>query len=210
MDEIQESSETVQETQETQTPEVGFPLAQPKPKAKSGKMVLIVLVLVILIGGAIFLFSRGAKEEQTEISPTPTVEGVTSTPGSTSPTTTPTTIDKSKVTIEVQNGTGITGEAAYLQGQLRDLGYTTISVGNAESQNQTITSITFSKNLSSQIVSEITKKMQEIYDKVDTKTSSTQKSDVVITTGLRKGVTPKPTATPTPTSTSTPTPTTTP
>src|SRR3972149_6574505 len=210
MDENQEETQSNPIAPEEKTPEVGFPpMPQPRTKGKSNKLVLVGLALLILVGGAIFLFSRGAKDEDTGLTPTPTGGGIeTSTPTET-PTTTP-SVDKAKVEILVQNGTGITGEAAYLQGQLRSLGYSHVKVGNADDQNQKATTVTFAKSLASSIVDEITKKLEAIYEDVETKTSSTQKEDVVILTGLKKGVTPKPTSTPTPTPTKTTTPTATP
>jgi hypothetical protein len=206
MDENQESAQSTPQQQEDRTPEVGFPVAQPRPKAKSGRLVLLALALLILVGGGIFLFTRGSKEKSQETTPTPTVEGTETFPTE-EPTTTPTSIDKSDIKIEVLNGTGIAGEAAYLQGVLKNLGYSDISAGNADSQDETVTTVTFARSLSSSIVDEITKKLEAIYEDVESKTSSTQKSDVVIVTGLKKGVTPKPTSTPTTTITPTATPT---
>jgi len=182
-------------------PEVGFPLSQPKPKGKSNKWLFVVIGLLILGGGGIYFFSRGAKEEETL--PSPTVGGVeTSTPEST-PTATP--ANKKDISIEVQNGTGIPGEAAYLQGVLKTLGYSDIKAGNASSQDATKTTVTFGKSVSQAIKDEITKKLEEVYKDVDVKTSSTQSVDVLIVTGLRKGATAKPSPTATPKPTSSPT-----
>ena len=189
-------------------PEVGFPLSQPKPKGKSNKWLFVVIGLLILGGGGIYFFSRGAKEEETL--PSPTVGGVeTSTPEST-PTATP--ANKKDISIEVQNGTGISGEAVYLQGVLKTLGYSDIKAGNAESQDAAKTTVTFGKSVSQAIKDEITKKLEEVYKDVDVKTSSTQSVDVLIVTGLRKGATakPSPTATPKPTSSPTASPSATP
>ena len=211
MDENQETeqmSDTPEPVEEPKTPEVGFPMAQPKPKGGINKLVIFALVLLLLIGGGIFLFSRGSKEDTGELGPTPTVEGLSG-PTST-PTATPSPVDKADVSIEIQNGTGITGEAAYLQGVLKSMGYSDIKAGNAAEANHETTTVTFAKSLSSAIVDEITKKLESIYDEVDTKISSTQKTDVLIVTGLKKGATPKPTSTPTSTPTTTPTTTTTP
>ena len=216
MDETNKENSQAQETQNTpaQTPDVGFPIPQPKPKAKMNKWILIIIGLLILGGGGVFLFSRGKGEGET--SPTPTSGGFeTSTP---EPTPTPTPADKSKISIEIQNGTGITGEAAYLQGILKSLGYSDIKVGNAGSTDNANTTITFAKSTSQAVQDEITKKLEDTYKKVDVKTSSTQKTSVLIVTGLRKGATakPSPTATPkaspsaspsaSPTATPTPTP----
>mgnify|MGYP001576754653 FL=1 len=189
-------------------PEVGFPLSQPKPKGKSNKWIFIVVGLLILGGGGIYFFTRGAKEEETL--PSPTVGGVsTSTPA---PTPTLSPADRKDISIEIQNGTGISGEAAYLQGVLKNLGYSDIKVGNAESQDATKTTVTFGKTVPESIKKEITDKLEGLYKDVEVKTSSTQSVDVLIVTGLRKGATakPSPTASPKPTSSPSPSPSPTP
>lgn len=204
-----ETNQMPEPIEEEKTPEVGFPMAQPKPKGRINKLVIFALVLLLLVGGGIFLFSRSSKEQDGTISPTPTVEGLSGPTSTPTESATPSPVDKTDVSIEIQNGTGITGEAAYLQGQLKSAGYSDIKVGNADNENHEATTVTFAKSLSSSIVDDITKKLESIYKDVETKTSSTQKTDVVIITGLKKGVTPKPTttATPTPTKTVTTTPT---
>lgn len=200
----QEQTEvTTQQQTPAPAPEVGFPISQPKPKGKMNKWTLIIIGLLILGGGGVFFFTRGSKETPTA---SPTVGGLsTSTP---EPTPTPTPADKSKVRIEVQNGTGIAGEAAYLQGVLKSLGYSDIKAGNAESQDETTTTVTFAKTVSESVKDEITKKLEGVYKKVEVKTSSTQKTDVLIVTGLRKGATakPSPTASPKPSGSPSPSP----
>lgn len=204
----EEAIKSQEENTPPAAPEVGFPLSQPKPKGKSNKWIFIVVGLLILGGGGIYFFTRGAKEE--EIMPSPTVGGVeTSTPA---PTPTLSPADRKDISIEIQNGTGISGEAAYLQGVLKNLGYSDIKAGNAENQDNTSTTVTFGKNASQSVKNEITDKLEEVYKNVDVKTSSTQSVDVLIVTGLRKGATakPSPTATPKPTLSPSPSPTPTP
>jgi hypothetical protein len=195
-----ETTQTTVETKEqvttTQTPDIGFPMSSQKPKGKSNKLVFIILGLVILIGAIIFLIGRGKKEETVEVSPTPAFEEVTPISSAT-PAATPTATDKAKVVIEIQNGTGIAGEAGYLQGVLKTLGYSKITVGNATAQNATATVVTFSSTLGGAIVNEITAKLQAVYQSVQVKTATEPANDVEIVTGLRVGATAKPSATPT-------------
>lgn len=196
----EEAVKTQEETSTPAAPEVGFPISQPKPKGKMNKWTLIIIGLLILGGGGVFFFTRGSKEVTP--TPAPTVEGLsTSTPEPT-----PTPADKSKVKIEIQNGTGIAGEAAYLQGVLKSLGYSDIKVGNAESQDESTTTVTFAKTVSESVKDEIAKKLEDAYKKVEVKTSSTQKTEVLIVTGLRKGATAKPSPTATPKASPTPSP----
>jgi hypothetical protein len=201
---------------------VSFPtVGQPK-KSGGVKTLLIVgvLVLVAILG---FVIYKSAGTGDGEATPTPDfLDGLT-TPSSEQaiPTVTPAAsaspsakVDKTKVEIQVQNGTGITGEAAYLQNQLSTLGYTNVKVGNSDT-TVSATSATFATSLDSAVVTEITQKLNAVYQTVNTKTASTGTFDVVIVTGLRKGATAKPagTATPgaspsaSPTATKTPTPT---
>lgn len=196
---VQEPVEKVEEKTQN-SPEVGFPLS-PKSKEKSSKAGLIILIVVALLGIGIFFLTKRAGEKEIAPTETPTV---TSSPV---PTASAEPIDRAEVSIEVQNGTGISGEAAYLQGQLRSLGYTDITVGNASSQDNEATTVTFKTGLNQQAIDEITSKLEDLYQDVTTKTSSTQTKDVVIITGLRKGQTPKPSATPTPKASPTATPT---
>ena len=188
--------------EKTSNPEVGFPLSQSKPKKKTNTLVFIILGIVILVGGIIFFVTKGNKESEL-VSPTPTSEGIIiNTPSATE---TPEPVDKVDVAIEILNGTGISGEAGYLQGKLRDLGYTDIEVGNADEQDQTVTTVTFSTDLDEANKNEIQAELEKLYEDVTVKTLSSISVDVSIVTGLKKGATPKPsaTATPEPSATST-------
>ena len=199
----QESQETTEvSTPSTSSGDVSFPTVGQTKKPGGAKMWLTLGILA-LVGVLGYLIYRSTASQEPEATPAP-VETFAPIEEAT-PEASPASVDKSKVKIEVQNGTGITGEAAYLQTQLKNLGYTNISVGNASSQDQTKTTVTFAKSLSSTIVDEITKKLKDLYKEVETKTSSTSSIDVLVVTGLRKGATAKPSATTTPKSTVKPT-----
>lgn len=207
MEENQEESKTqsVQEApqQEQSSSGVSFPTVG-QTKKSGGPKTLLVLGVLILIGILGFVvFKNASNKAQPEATPLETITPVeTAVP---SPTASSKPADKAKVKIQVQNGTGIPGEAAYLQTQLKTLGYTNITVGNASTQDATVTTVTFSKTLASDSVDEITKKLKELYREVDVKTSSTATIDAVIVTGLRKGATAKPSASATPKASATPT-----
>jgi len=175
----------------TSNPEVGFPLSQQKTKKKSNALGFIVLGIVILVGGIIFFVTKG-KNESEMVSPTPTGGITINTPSATQ---TPEAVDKEEVTIEVLNGTGTTGDASYLQGKLKSLGYTEIETGNADEQDQTITTVTFSDTLDEENKKEIQEELESLYEDVTVKTSSSLDFDVSIVTGLKKGQTAKPSAT---------------
>ncbi|MBI3397381.1 LytR C-terminal domain-containing protein [Candidatus Woesebacteria bacterium] len=185
--------------------EIGFPSAQQPSQGGSKKWIFVILgVLLVAVGGIFFLSKRSAQSPEATPQSEVSGESVESTPSelstpqsSASPTATPaSSADKSKVNIQVQNGTGITGEAAYLQTQLKSLGYLSIKVGNASSTG-VATTVTFAKSVPSSVVDEITGKLQDIYQTVTAKTVTTSTYDVVVVTGLKKGATSKPQASPT-------------
>lgn len=201
MDETQNEAQ-MQETVDPVTPIAPPPMAQQKPKRNMGVLVLGAILLLIIIIVGIFVVRSSGK--QATPNPTPETQGL-SAPSTPLPTATP--ADKTAVTIEIKNGTGIAGEAAYLQGVLKSLGYSEITVGNADTTNNTDTTITYSSSVDKSVSDEITQKLTSIYEVVNTSNSSTQTKDVVIVTGLRKGQTFPPSATPAPTATPTETPT---
>jgi hypothetical protein len=205
---------TTQETNQAPSGGVSFPTVG-EPKKSGGAKTLLIVGVLILVGilGFVIYKTASNKNQETLTEPTPfenltapTQNETVSTP-TPSPSPAPVTADKTKIKIQVQNGTGITGEASYLQTQLKGLGYTTVSVGNSADQNLTATQVSFASTLPSSIVTELTTKLNTLYQSVTTTTSTSTTYDVVIVTGLRKGTTPKPSVSPTPKASSTPSPT---
>jgi hypothetical protein len=201
---MDESVPNTEQPTSTVVPEIGFPAGSQKPKSKAGVLVFVALGILVL-GGAIafFLHKRASSSEIS--TPTPMVESdlqvePTDTPAATStPTPTSKPQDRSKIAIEIQNGSGIVGDASSLKKQLVTLGYSDIKTGNAPNQNYTSTVVTFAKTLDASVVAEITKKLQAIYDDVQTKTSSTQDVDVLIISGQKSQGSATITTSPTPT-----------
>lgn len=158
---------------------------QPIKKKNSGVKWIIIVILLLLIAGVAGFFLTQSQSEETP-TPEPTIEEV-ATP---EPTATPEAKDKKDISIEVQNGTGVAGEAGFLQKELEKLGYKDIEVGNAETQDATTTTVTFSGSVSEDVQEEITTALKSLYKTVETKTSSSLKdSDILIVTGVRKGAT---------------------
>ena len=204
---MEESQNTENQTQEIpqENPvapsNVSFPTVGQPQKSNGAKTLLIVGVLILVgILGFVIYKSAAKKNDETLTEPTPfdnsitpSDNQVTATPVATAA---PVKTDKTKIKIQVQNGTGITGEASYLQTQLKGLGYTAVSVGNSTSQNLTATSVSFASTVPSDVVNELTTELNTVYQSVTTTTSTSTAYDVVIVTGLRKGATAKPVATP--------------
>lgn len=195
--------------------------SQPKAKNNGSKWLIIFIALLILGGAGIFFFTSSANKVTATPTPSFGVVPIEDKPTST-PTVTasPAPVKRDEVSIEIQNGTGITGEAKLLQDRLKALGYSDITVGNATSTDNSETTVTFLKTLSQTVQDEIKKSLEGFYKTVNVKTSTSQKSDVVIVTGLRgtqttkplSSTTPKPSASAsaTPKASSSPTPTATP
>ena len=202
-----QQEEPVEELKEKEVKtKVAFP-SRRRRKFKVNKKTIAIFAVVV-IGGLVGWFIFRGKESEEVLEPTPPpFEEITSTP---TPTSAP--VDKDRIKIEVLNGTGIPEEASFLQGKLRDLGYTEIEVGNADSQDFVATKVTFSKGLQDEVIDEITSELENIYKDVDTETSDSLDVDIRIITGYKKGhtPTPSPTATPSPTPTEEVTPTSTP
>jgi hypothetical protein len=204
---VSQEEKTVQETTPSSTG-ISFPNVSEPKKSGGPKTLLIVgiLILVGILGFVIFKTASNKNEVLTEPTPFDNLITGPEEPALETPTPTPEVVktDRAKVKIQIQNGTGITGEAAYLQTQLKALGYTNISVGNSPA-TVTTTEVTFANSLASDVVNEVTAKLNAIYQKVTTTTSASPAYDIVVVVGLRKGATPKPSATPTPKPSATPT-----
>ena len=206
-------TQQAQESQGSKRTKVTFPGDRKKKKKKFNKLLAIVVIILIIVGVAALIYfkaGQGESEETTEeLTPTVTEERPTSTP-------VPTIfVDKSEVSIQVLNGTGISGQAGYLQDKLEGLGYDSIEVGNADDDDYSETKVTFDENLPDEIKDEITDELKGIYQDVDFDTEDLDDFDIEIIAGLRKGQefptdAPKATKTPTPTEARSGTPTATP
>ena len=145
------------EDSSTQSPISQFNYQSPQSAGKSKKFLKLIIFVIILIGliwGIQKLFFGGSKEEKTvAITPTPTeYQFPTDTPapppaggptGALEPTVTPTSkavnpvdsatgLDRSTLSVEVQNGTGETGVAAKGADVLKGFGYKVVATGNAD------------------------------------------------------------------------------
>ncbi|MBI2430757.1 MAG: LytR C-terminal domain-containing protein [Candidatus Levybacteria bacterium] len=136
-----------------------LPSFNPNPRKRSFRKLVSIIVFLLILGGIGYFgataFFGGNSEEESKIiltptdAPTPTEE-VTPTPEE-SPTPTPkptaspidtaTGLDRSELTVEVQNGSGQVGAASRASDFLKSLGYRVIATGNAnnfEYENVTI------------------------------------------------------------------------
>jgi hypothetical protein len=192
-----------QQSQTTVEPQAQAPMAAsaavPPQKSKKTLAVILLLAAVVLIAGALFYFLGQKKQSEMQASPTPNsgLYVTSETPIPVPSSTAEPVVDKKTVSISILNGTGIAGEASYLQGKLRALGYEDITAANASNQDNTTTTLRYLDTLSASVVDEITGELKNTYQDVTSSKSSSLDVDVQITTGLRKGATAKPSATPT-------------
>lgn len=171
------------------TPETVAERGRPNSDKKSKKIIWIIIAIVIIagiVGGVVYLLQT-PEEAMIEEASDASVEQVTP-----EPTPIPEPVDKSDINIIILNGTGIAGEAGFLQEKLEDLGYVGIEVANAEDTDHEVTVVIFSPSLQDEIKDEILGELEDIYETVESETSELDDSDIEITTGLRVGQTPKP------------------
>lgn len=125
---------------------------------KPRKFIYVVIFLIVLVGFFIIkgLFFGSSKQKETptptptpaeyqfptdtpEISPTPAEEQakttVTPTTKTVNPVDSSTGLDRSTLSVEVQNGSGVTGDAAKGSDTLKSFGYKVSSIGNASNEN---------------------------------------------------------------------------
>lgn len=149
----------------------------------SGKffVLLIGIVIVVALGGfGIGVFWR----EITSImhlasQPTPTIT-IASTPLITKEP----TIDPAQYSIEVLNGSGISGQASLIKKNLTTIGFTKIITGNAQGDHSNKTVVMFSPKISQAVKDMILKELSKIFTTIDTKQLSSNSSvDISITTG---------------------------
>ena len=182
---------------------------QAMKKKNSGLKWLLIVILLLAIAGVAGFFLTRSQSDEIDASPEPTFFEE-SLPTDT-PTPTPSEVSKKDISIEVQNGTGVAGEAGFLQKELEKLGFTEIEVGNATTQDATTTTVTYASTVNDEVKDEVTTMLKSVYKTVETKSSSSLKdSDILIVTGVRKGATtasstPKASSTATPRSSASPT-----
>ena len=107
-------------------PVPAVPVVAKKSKKKPVIIVGIVLAVVAVIGVVLFRGGVVAEPVEQEVVESPSPEP------SVTPEPTPAGLLRSEITIEVMNGSGVSGAAGKLATTLEELGYTIGEVGNAE------------------------------------------------------------------------------
>lgn len=141
----------------------------PQSPKKSRRLIFIVFIVIligaVIFGGKQFFGGKSERQDESSISPTPIIEKIefpteslTETPIPTvSPTPKPTVaptakptsspvdkasgLDRSILSVEVQNGSGVTGAASKASDALKSFGYKISAIGNADNTDYENTTI---------------------------------------------------------------------
>lgn len=170
-----------------------------KPPKNNNRVFLLVGVFIILIGSLVALLLLRKPEEKeltkkTAATPIP-VTIVTAVPTVASPsagiTQKPSILpsEKTGISIQILNGSGLAGQADELKTKIEDAGYTTVSTGNSPTLQSAKTLVVFKPTVSQQIRTEITNLITEIIGPVTVQDNTEIPGDVIITTA-RSGTSP--------------------
>ncbi len=146
-------------------------------------LILVILFLLGMIGGLGYLFVFQSK---------PVVTNTTTTPKTTlktikvlNPSPTVATVAKNTYTIEVLNGSGVSGAAGAGQNYLNGKGYNVVGVGNADNSNYTDTIIKAKTSVPSSFISQLRQDLSGKYTVANSLTSlnNSSSTDVVVVVG---------------------------
>ena len=192
---MEETSQTQSSQAMTPHSDIGFPQPQEPSRGKSKmlKWIIALVGIIIIVGAGGWFIMQDVGNSGATPSPTPN-EGLSTFPtpepsatAEPTPSSSPASVSKSDVKIEVLNGTGTPGDASFLQKELEKMGFSGIEAGNADEQKETATTVTFSRDLAAPIVDEITAKLKELYSEVTSRKGSLpEEFDVRVVTGTKK------------------------
>jgi LytR cell envelope-related transcriptional attenuator len=196
--ENQTSQQNMQQVSEPIHESVSFPAPQPEQSGGFPKWIFAVVgLLIILAGGGFFLY-QGSVSAPTP-TPTPFVATITALASPTavptvaptaSPTPsvlpTPSSAQRTAISIEVQNGTGTTGDAGVAKAALEKAGYSKVTTANATSQNATETTLTYSSDVSMSVVNEIASALKVSFGNVVPTQATTGTAKVTVVTGPKQ------------------------
>src|SRR3989344_4360136 len=156
---------------------------------KSHKYIFfILLVVLIIIAGLSFVFIRqkkskdSPKEEtaiaQTSPKPTPSEESTAAAEIE--------EISKEDLKIQILNGTGVAGQAQDLADLLKSDGFGDVTLSNSPTTDNTQAKVSFKDRVPQTIRSNLTQKLEEIFETVQVETLMESGFDIKITTGKLK------------------------
>jgi len=151
-------------------------------------IVVIVVVCLGLVGGGVYVYTRAMKGKGSALiissvntTPTPAPEVVEATP--TPEEAVEEELDVTALSIQVQNGSGVTGAAGKVVALLEGLGYEDVKTGNADSYDYTETIIKIKEDKKNYLV-RLEEDLGEKYTLGETETLvDTSAYDVVVILG---------------------------
>lgn len=189
---IDSSNESTQETlteMPVEEPKLAVPTPPPAPITQPKFPIFWIIVpglmlLVALVGG-FFVYQKGVSQEKTtsaEPTSSPFVEPETT------PTPEPKEINKAEFKIDIQNGSGIKGEAGKVKDLLEKAGLTVGSAGNAKTYDYKETVIQAKEGVSTEFLKELKTALEKSYvvkSKVDI-IPDKEASEVIVIVGSSK------------------------
>ncbi len=116
-------------------------------KAGKKKTLLLTVVLIIILVGVGVIFRHKINSFIKKVEPTPTPSAILAV----TPTPTPNPLIRTDWSLEVQNGSGVTGEAKKVSDKLTTLGYPVVKSGNADKQTYQTTAVFVKKEFKDKI-----------------------------------------------------------
>lgn len=181
--------------------QVSFPNSNVQQKQESGKngvikwVIVIVGVIAIVAGGIFFIMRTSDDAGDSVANATPTArsgvlnsfdapEPTVTEEEEPSPTPTPEPADRAELSVEVLNGTGTPGDAGMVASILEDLGFEDTTAANAETQEETETTLTYSEKIDPATIDEIVAELEKIFTEVVTREGTIAADfDIRIVTG---------------------------
>lgn len=117
------------------------------PVEKSHKKLFIIVAGVLIVGAlftGFFFFQKGSTSQEEKVPATAPEVSLTPAPPAGGPAP---AIDRSEWTLEVLNGSGITGAAGKTAEKLTSLGYTVVKIGNADNNDYEETQLLVTKSM---------------------------------------------------------------
>lgn len=166
---------------ENKTPDFG-----PVPESQSSNPLWIIVPGIFLLGallGGIIFYQKSLNKNGTQ-APTPTPSSEASPAPSSSPSA---SVDLTKYSIDVKNGSGIAGEASNVSNILTTAGFKVSKTGNADSYDFIKTIIQAKSSVSGDFISALSKTLAKTYTMDSNETlSDTSSDDVVVIVGSSK------------------------
>lgn len=149
--------------------------------SKKNVLLIIVFIIIICIAGGIVVLNLFPKSnvQQNESIVAPSV--IPTIIQESSPSPVPIVAEKSTFTVQVLNGSGITGEAAKTSTVLENIGFSQLETGNTVKTTET--TIVFKSNVPLAYRDEIIAEVSKLYTEVKSSDSESNNFDIVITIG---------------------------